>query len=169
MVRTVFLLVAMISSALLPAIVLAHGGTEVAVKGEVRANGLIELEGEEFAPNDSVRVELRKDGAEPIKLGEVAADGDGSFSVSLHVPAVVEPGIYRLAAEGKESAEADVTVLEPLEGGGPLSEEPAESVSNDRPSGETVGLAVMVAAFAAVGAGLLRLSRTRPHPAGPYS
>jgi hypothetical protein len=154
--------------ALFPSAVLAHGGTEVSVGGEIRPNGSIDVTGEEFAPNDVVRIELRKEGVNPIELGRVPADDEGAFSATLHVPATVRPGLYRLAAEGKESATADVPVLEPAEG--PVDIEPAPlaggSVSNDRPAGEVVGLAALTAAIALVAVGLLWLSRTHPKGAG---
>ncbi len=60
----------------------------------------------------------------------------------------------------------EVTVLTPAAG----ETEPAtehqetESVSSDRPAGETIGLALATAALAALGAALLWLSRTRAHP-----
>jgi len=72
----------------------AHEGTEIAVEGQVRADGSIELEGEEFAPNDIVRIELRKEGVEPIPLGNVHADATGAFNETLHVPASVRSSIY---------------------------------------------------------------------------
>lgn len=150
--------------ALLPAGLHAHEGTEVSVRGEVRANGSIELQGEDFAPNDVVRIELRKEGVEPVEIGRVPADAEGAFTETLHVPATVRPGIYQLAADGEEFATVDVTVLEPAAGDAPVDFEPpsTESVSNDRPAGEVVGLTIFAATVAAVAAGLLWWSRTRP-------
>ncbi len=149
----------------LAATVFAHG-TEVAVVGDVRPNGPIEIRGEEFEPNDHVRLELRKGGVEPLELGTVAVEADGSFSITLHLPATVSPGIYELAADGKESAATEVAVLEPAAGEAqPAPEHQAtENVSSDRPAGETVVLALATAVLAALGAGLLWLSRTRAHP-----
>ena len=166
--RVLWLALALVTLGLLPSAVLAHEGTEVSVRGEVRPSGPIEVTGEEFAPNDIVRIELRKEGVNPIELGRVPADGEGAFSVTLHVPATVRPGLYRIAAEGKESATADVTVLEPAEGNVNIEPEPLAdgSVSNDRPTGEVVGLAALTAAIAVVGAGLLWFSRTHPRAAG---
>ena len=154
--------------ALFPSAVLAHGGTEVTVGGEVRPDGAIEVTGEGFASNDVVWIELRKEGVNPIELGRVPADEEGAFSVTLHVPATVQPGVYRIAAEGKESATADVTVLEPPEGNVNIEPEPlaAGSVSNDRPAAEVVGLAALTAAIALVAVGLIWLSRTHPRAAG---
>ena len=150
-----------------PSIVFAHEGTEISVQGEVRADGSITLEGEEFAPNDVVRIELRKEGLEPILLGQAHADARGAFEETLHVPAGVRPGLYELAADGKESAKATVTILgtsNPGQSGSPR--ETTEAVSYDRPTGETIGLAVFVAILTAAGAAAHWVSRTRPHLGG---
>ena len=158
--------------ALFPAAtVLAHEGTEVIVNGEVRPDGPVQIEGEGFEPNDVVRIELRKDGVEPIELGRVPADDEGAFIETLHVPATVAPGLYQLAADGQESATFDLTVLEPEEGSEPAAEpaRPAEPVSNDRPAGETVGLAIFTAAIAVAAGGLLWFSRTRARSLGAGS
>jgi len=154
--------------ALFPAAALAHGGTDVVARGHIHPGGPIELEGEDFAPSDSVRIELRKEGTQPIELGRIAADDQGAFSITLHVPETVRPGLYQLAADGEASATTDVTVLEPPPGGVVSTPAPSsEPVSNDRPSGEVVGLAAFAAAITALAMGLLWLSRTSPRPAGP--
>lgn len=166
--RVLWLALALATLALFPSTVLAHGGTEVSVGSEVRADGAIEVTGEEFAPNDTVRIELRKEGVDPIELGRVPADEEGAFSATLHVPATVRPGLYQLAAEGQESDTTDVTVLEPAEGPVEIEAEPPAggSVSNDRPTGEVLGLAAITAGIALVAVGLLWLSRTHPKAAG---
>ena len=153
--------------ALVPTAALAHEGTEVTVKGDVRPGGPIAIEGEEFDPNDIVRIELRKDGVEPIELGRVPADDEGAFSETLHVPADVRPGLYQLAADGEESATFDVTVLEPTEGAGEAEGvgEAEGSVSNDRPAGETVGLAIFTGVIALAAVALLWASRTHARAA----
>lgn len=152
--------------ALVPMAVLAHGGTGVIVRGHIHPGGPIELEGEDFAPNGSVRIELRKEGMEPIELGPVAADEQGAFSITLHVPESVRPGLYQLAAEGEESATTEVTVLARVDGGAPIEPGPSatEPVSNDRPTGEVAGLATFTAAIAVLALGLLWLSRTPRRP-----
>jgi len=134
------------------------------VAGEVTPNGPIEIRGSDFEPNDHVRLELRKEGVEPIELGRVPVEADGSFSITLHVPESVEPGIYELAADGKESASTEVTVLKAAEGETGASPETAgeREVSSDAPAGETISLAIATALIALVGAGLIWLSRTRP-------
>jgi hypothetical protein len=157
-----FLVLAVVATivALAPAAALAHG-TSVSVTGDVRANGPIAIAGEDFDANDSVRLELRKEGVAPIALGDVAADAAGAFTITIHLPASVSPAIYELAADGRESASTEVTVLPAAAGetSAPLIQ-PAASVSNDRSTGEAIGLAVMTAVLALAGAGLLWLSRT---------
>lgn len=143
---------------------LAHGGTEISVEGEVRANGLIELRGEEFAPNDDVRIGLRKEDVEPISLGRVSADGDGGFTVEFHVPASVEPGIYQLAAEGEESASVALTVLAAPDSPADEATLQAKSeVSRGRSPGEKVLLATFSALLAIAGLAALRLSGSGAH------
>lgn len=159
-------LFALVLAVLLPATTFAHEGTEVSVVGEIRPNGSIEVTGEDFEAGDVVRIELRKQGTQPIELGTVPVESDGSFVATLHVPETAQPGIYQLAADGEESAETEVTVLEPAEGSevvpGP---EAGQDVSSDRPAGETTALAIATVLVALAGAGLLALSKTRPHPA----
>ncbi len=154
---------------LLPAQAFAHGGTEVNVKGDVRANGPIELVGADFAANDVVRIELHREGVQPIELGRVPADADGNFDETLHVPASVPAGLYQLAADGIESATAEVTILEPATGAPAGAEQPASdagTAENHRPSGETVGLWVFTALVALIAVGLLWASRTHARPSG---
>jgi hypothetical protein len=158
-----FLVLALVATVagLAPAAVLAHGGTNVSVTGDVRANGPIAITGEDFDANDSVRLELRKEGVAPIALGDTAADADGGFAITIHLPASVTPGIYELAAEGADSASTEVTVLPATAGEtAPQQSEPTASVSSDRSTAEAIGLAVLTAALALGGAGLLWLSRT---------
>lgn len=98
-----------------------------------------------------------------IALGTVAADADGAFSITIHLPPTVPPGVYELSANGADSATTEVTVLEAASGTeGVATAQPSESVSNDRSAGEAIGLGALTAAFAISGAVLLALSRTRP-------
>jgi len=158
-----------VAFALIPLAAFAHGGTKVSVKGDVRANGPIEIVGTDFAANDVVRIELRREGAQPVELGRIPADADGTFAETLHVPASVTAGLYQLAADGGESTTTEVTVLEPATGAPPGAEQPmaaTATVENHRPTGETVGLALFTAATALVAVGLLWASRTHARPAG---
>lgn len=161
--RPLILLVVILAAA--PRAVLAHGGTEVVVEGSVRSNALIEIEGEEFEPNDDVRIELLRGGSEPIELGRVTTDAEGQFRASLHVPARVEAGLYSLEAVGVESASVEVTVLEPL-GEANEGERASQSVSSDRPAEETGALAAFAALLGLAGGALIWFSRTRPHRSG---
>lgn len=150
--------------AFLPVRVAAHGGTEISVRGSVRVDGPIEITGEEFAANDTVLIVLRRAGTEAVELGRVPVGATGEFQALLHVPASMRAGLYELAAEGKESATAEVTILESAAGtqpGGAASEAEGD-VSNDRAASEVIGLALVTAATALAGIGVLW--RFRPHP-----
>lgn len=165
----IFAVMTFAALALLPPAAFAHGGTEVSVKGDVRANGAIEIVGADFAPNDIVRIELRRGSAQPVELGRIPADADGNFTETLHVPASVTAGLYQLAADGVESATADVTVLEPATGAPAGTEQPVggtATVENHRPTGETIGLAVFAAVTAIAAVGLLWASRTHARSIG---
>lgn len=154
------------AAAILPAAAFAHGGTEVTVKGDVRPNGPIQVTGKEFSPNDVVRIELRKAGVEPVELGRVPADAEGNFDETLHVPASLPAGLYQLAADGTESATTELTILEPATGAPAAAEQPVGApapAENQRPTGETIGLAVFTAVIAVAAVGLLWVSRTRAH------
>ena len=162
------LAVLILALALLPTAALAHEGTEVTVRGDVRPGGPIDIVGEEFEPNDIVRIELRKDGVEPIELGRIPADGEGAFTETLHVPADVRPGLYQLAADGEESATFDVIVLDPTEGAPEVEPtgEAQESASNNRPAGETLGLTIFTGVIGLAAVALLWASRTHAGAAG---
>lgn len=159
--RSLLLVLVIAAGVAMPIAAFAHGGTEVNVKGDVRSNGPIEIVGEEFGTNDVVRIELRREGIDPVELGRVPADAEGGFDETLHVPANAPAGLYQLAADGTESATTEVTVLEPLgeQAGAPQPE--TASVENHRSAAETAGLASFVGALAIAAVGLLWLSRTR--------
>lgn len=161
------LAVVMLALALIPTTALAHEGTEVTVKGDVRPGGPIEIEGEEFEAGDIVRIELRKDGVEPIELGRIPVGEDGTFTATLHIAVDTRPGLYQLAADGEESATFDVTVLEPAEDAAATepTRDSQEFGSNNRPAGETIGLAVFTGGIALGGIALLWVSRTRARAA----
>lgn len=168
--RRLWIVPALAALALLPAAALAHGGSEVAVQGEIRPGGGVTITGEEFPAGSVVRLELRKDGGEPVVLGTVTVGGDEAFETTLHVPEGLRPGLFQLVAVGDdESASAEVTVLRAA---GPAAQtQPAAAAvvappSYDRPASETVALVVLIAAVAALGGLLLWLGRTRPRRMG---
>jgi hypothetical protein len=154
--------------AFLPLAAIAHGGTEVSVKGDVRADGPIEIVGADFAANDVVRIELRREGTQPIELGRIPADGAGTITATLHVPASVRAGLYQIAADGQDSATAEVTILAATSEitDAPAQPASANAIENQRPAGETIGLAVFTAIVAVVAVGLLWVSRTHARTAG---
>ena len=165
--RTLAAIAVLAALALLPGVVAAHGDSTVAVAGHPHADGPIEIDGSDFEANEVVALELRKQGQAPVLLGSVPVEPDGTFAVTLHVPAEVRPGLYELVATaGDESTSAEATILETPGGAMPSSGDTVvEDISNDRPAGETAALSVVTAALAAAGGGIVLLGRrNRPRP-----
>ena len=165
--RTLAAIAVLVAIGLLPGTVAAHGDSTVAVAGHPHADGPIEIEGSDFEANEVVTLQLRKQGQAPVLLGSVPVEPDGTFEVTLHVPAEVRPGLYELVANaGDESTSAEATILERPGGTVPgVGDNPTEDISNDRPVAETAALAVVTATVAAAGAGIiLRGHRKRPRP-----
>lgn len=167
----VFVVIVLAAFTLAPRAAFAHGGTDVSVKGDVRPDGPVEIVGANFAPNDAVRIELRRESTQTVELGRILADADGNFTQTLHVPASVAPGLYQLAAQGQESATAEVTVLKPAAGtaAAPPPGASSATVENQRPTRETVVLAVFTALVALMAVGLLWVSRTHARAAADRS
>ncbi|MBT2484078.1 MULTISPECIES: GH92 family glycosyl hydrolase [unclassified Microbacterium] len=67
---------------------------------KVVQGGSVEIAGRGFAAGETVAFTLHSD---PIRLGEVTADGTGAFRVDLAVPASAPAGAHTLVAEGAES------------------------------------------------------------------
>lgn len=159
--RTLTAIATLALLALCPGVVAAHGDSTVAVAGHPHADGPIDIKGGDFEANEVVTLELREQGQAPVLLGSVPVEPDGTFEVTLQVPADVRPGLYELVAiAGEESTSAEVTILEPPEGSSSdagTTEE--EDISNDRPKGETVGLAIVTAVLAAAGGAIILLGR----------
>jgi hypothetical protein len=88
---------------------------EAALKSDVtsvRAGTAWPVRGEKFAADQKVQLALQGALA-AYKLREVQAAGDGTFTLSLDIPAEVRPGTYRLVAladDGDAVAKLDVTV-----------------------------------------------------------
>jgi len=161
-----FLIAAVVTAlALVPALAAAHGNTKISVIGEARAGGVITIAGTGFAPGDVVRIELRKEDVDPIELVRAPVDADGAITTTLRLPASVMPGIYTMAADGKDSATTEVIVLAALNGSSATAPEPP-SATNNRPRAETAALAAVTALVALAGLGLLWLSRRHPRPGG---
>ncbi|MBA4180564.1 MAG: hypothetical protein C0506_08260 [Anaerolinea sp.] len=143
--------------ALLPQFVAAHGGSEVAITGHPHPDGPIEIKGTDFEPGEVAQLELRKQGEQTLVLGQATAGPDGTFAITLHLPSTVRPGLYTLvAASGEETTSAEATILgvlgQSIAGGATTAD---ETVSNDRPTGETVGLAIVTAVLGALGVAVI--------------
>ncbi|MCK6564451.1 MAG: hypothetical protein L6Q80_06825 [Dehalococcoidia bacterium] len=161
--RTLAAIAVLAALGLLPDVASAHGGSEVAVTGHPHADGAIEIEGSDFEANEVVTLELRKQGQAPVLLSSVPVEADGTFEVTLHVPAEVRPGPYELVADaGDERTSAEATILERPGGTAPgAGDNPTEDISNDRPVAETAALAFITAVLAASGLAIVLLDRRR--------
>lgn len=105
--------------------------------------GTIEVAGRGFAAGEVVTVTLHSD---PIRLGQVTADGSGAFRAQLTVPAEAEVGAHTLIAVGAASAlsaEAALTVTAAATVGGDLA-----GTGADVPIGLIVLLVLLLAAGA---------------------
>lgn len=150
---------------LLPGAASAHGEPVVAVTGHPHPDGPISVSGDDFEANDLVRLELRRKGEEPIALGTVPVSEDGTFEITLHLSAEVRPGLYELVAiGGDETVSAEATILGPVGGAAQNATAAVDDVTNNRPAGETVGLAIATALIALAGGAIVlfgRRERTR--------
>jgi hypothetical protein len=159
--RTLRVVVIVAALALVPQFAAAHGQSEVAVTGHPHSDGPIEIKGTDFGPGEVVQLELRKQGEPSVTLGAAPVGADGSFAITLHVPSSVQPGLYELVAvTGNETTSAEATILalpgtDAASGGTATNEE----VSNDRPTGETVGLAIVTALLALLGGAIVLIER----------
>lgn len=153
----------------IPGMAAAHGDSTVAVAGHPHADGPIEIEGSDFEADEVVTLELRKQGQAPVLMGSVPVEPDGTFEVTLYVPADVRPGLYELVGStGEESTSAEATILAPPDGAVFGTESaPLDDVSNDRPGGETAGLALITALVAAAGVAIILLGRRPARPLLP--
>lgn len=165
--RMLMVVATLAALALVPQFAAAHEGAEVGIVGHTHPDGPIEIEGTDFEPGEVVQLELRKQGAPNVPLGRAPVGADGTFAITLHVPSDVEPGLFQVVAiAGNDTISADATILavadEDAAGGGTAA---GEDVSNERPAGETVGLAIATAVLALLGAVIILLDRRRaPKP-----
>lgn len=161
--RILTIVVMVAALALVPQFAFAHGGSAVAVAGHPHSDGPIEIKGTDFDPGEVVQLELRKQGAASVPLGPAPAGADGAFDITFYVPATVEPGLYELVATvGNETFSAEATILSGPDENAPSAGTAADQdVNNDRPTGETVGLAIVTALLAAAGAAIVLLERRR--------
>ena len=160
----IIVVIAAAALSLLPGFAAAHGGSEVAVTGHPHPDGPIDIEGKDFEANEIVKLELRKQGEPPLQLGSVPVGADGTFAVTRHVADTVRPGLYQLVATtaGEETTSAEATILgRPGERSGTVDGAGTKDISNDRPTDETVGLAIVTAVLAVAGVAVILLGRHR--------
>lgn len=87
------------------------------------AGGTVTVDGGDFAPNETIRIELR---SEPVVLATLTADGSGGFSTDVTVPIDTPAGEHVIAAIGSTSgltATAPITItaapVDPADPGDP--------------------------------------------------
>lgn len=98
-----------------------HGILKLA-KRELVAGDSVPLAGEKFAHRGSITLFLTGIRGK-IRLQQLRADEKGAFTMSLHVPADLSPGDYRLVAvapDGDEVASLDVSVTTHAASHGPM-------------------------------------------------
>ena len=174
-IRPAILLVALMA---LPSGALAHGTGALALSSKQTSPGAtITIFGTEFAPNSSVRLELRSI-LDKVVFGRVRTSAKGTFQQVVTIPANSKPGQYSIVAvapDGDVAAQAMLMISEAavspethpgmhdmpgMQGmGGPhATREMMEIEIPITPSGWAV-IAAIVGASAAGGIWLLRAGR----------
>jgi hypothetical protein len=94
---------------------LAHGKGRLKLGSQrLTPGGTVELTGSEFAKSESFAI-LLVGAAGRTRLGEVRSNDSGRFTITVTLPATLEPGSYRIAMEASDKdlvATADVQVTE---------------------------------------------------------
>ena len=176
-IRPAILLVALMAFPLNGAF--AHGTGAIALSSKQTSPGVtITIFGTEFAPNSSVRLELRSI-LDKVVFGRVRTSGKGTFQQVVTIPANSKPGQYSIVAvapDGDVAAQATLIIAEAAAGsqetqpgmhdmpgmqgmGGPhATREMMDVEIPTTPSGWAV-IAAIVGASAAGGIWLLRAGR----------
>lgn len=121
-------------------IALAHGGAEVAVAPtSAGPNDSVDITIEGYEPDTLVSITLEGVNGS-IPLGTATTDADGAVSVTLTLPADIEPGTYSLkAAGGDDNESTDLSVTGGSEAGGQGGE---SGFTYKQPTAQWVGLAI---------------------------
>jgi hypothetical protein len=116
----------------------------------VEPGGSVTVSGDGFEPGATIQISIA---STPTLLTTVTADGSGSFSTTVTIPASIDPGVHTLSATG---ASPD---------GGTLTLSTTITVAGSRPLASTganvVGLVVVAIAAIAVGALFVGVTRRR--------
>ena len=137
--------------------VMAHGNPEIGVKpNPAPAGSTITIEGQEFEENDEISLTLEGISGS-LPLATAMADAEGSFHVEVTLPEAAAPGTYQIKAEGSDAIALADLRLTAAPGGGPLAPEHETTLSWHRggPAEEVIALSIVMAAFVAVGVGLV--------------
>ena len=167
--------------ALLPAAMWAHENAVLeSPQTSVPAGGSLSLDGRDFSAGEGYA--LRLIGAlREYDLRQVAADGDGVFSLAVVIPADVVPGAYQVTAvapDGDVAARLDMVVLEAsadarqhgemmASDASPASVRPMAradeiEIERDRSGLEWGFIGLLIGLAGGLGLGLLRRPRRRP-------
>ena len=143
----------------------AHGNPEVSVEpNPVALGGDVTIEGEGF--EEAAEVSLMLEGAPgEIPLGSATTDAEGTFSLTVTLPAAAAAGSYRIRALGPDDvAVADVRIQQ-AEGGTTPAPEHDTAVSFHRigSAAEVAGFATLAGAMALIGVALLWLPGRKRH------
>ncbi len=141
----------------------AHGNPAITIApNPAPAGSTVTIGGKEFEEKEEISLVLEGVSGE-VALGMATTDAEGSFHTEVTLPDSAGPGSYRIRAESSDAtAIADFRIIPGA--GGPqtnLEHETSIGFHREGPAGEVIALSIVLAVFAAVGAGLLLL-RERP-------
>jgi methionine-rich copper-binding protein CopC len=139
----------------------AHGGAEVSVSPAAASpGGEVDVHVEGYGPETTVSVTL--EGVRgSVLAGTVTTDSEGDATLTVTLPADLQPGSYSLkAAGGDDSETTDLSVTATAQGGqtptGASSPAPGEqSFTYRQPTAQWVGIAVAAMVVALAGFALV--------------
>ncbi|WP_168429327.1 endonuclease/exonuclease/phosphatase family protein [Microbacterium sp. K24] len=95
----------------------------------VVAGGSVTIQGDGFAPDAALRVELR---STPVPIGAVTSNGTGAFRLAVTIPAATAPGVHSIVVIDPAGAETSATItVTAAPGGG----QPGEGQPGAQPGG----------------------------------
>lgn len=125
----------------------------------ITAGRTLTVSGSGFAAGESVRIELHSD---PVLLATVAADGAGTFTESVRIPADTAAGAHRIVVTSTSGVTADAALSVAASGG--VTTPGTESTDGDlATTGGTLPLWALGGAALLLLAGALLLARRRAH------
>lgn len=137
----------------------AHGNPEItASPNPATAGSVITVEGTDFEEEEELSLVLEGISGD-LALGMAMTDAEGNFHIEVALPDSAGPGSYRIRAESSDATAIFEFRIITAADGAPASEEHEASIGFHRggPATEVIALSVVLAVFAAAGAGLLFL------------